>query len=249
MNYFPFPTGQPSIYKALLIGVMLAFLNQYSGCYTMTIYSVVIFQQSGTHIDPHLSSIIMAALQVIGTLGTATLVDFIGRKWLLIISTVGCALGLTTMSTYMYLHSLGYDFSVVHWIPVVSIGFVILISSLGIVPLVCVCTIEMLPAKVNRSDASLKCPTLYFFLISLIQKARGFGVTTCIVSIHVFAFISSKTFPIFTEIMQLHGSIAIYAVVCAIGTVFLAVFIKETKGKSLDSIENEIKKPIDKSTA
>lgn len=149
---------------------MLAFLNQYSGCYTMTIYSVVIFQQSGTHIDPHLSSIIMAALQVIGTLGTASLVDFIGRKWLLIISTAGCALGLTTMSTYMYLHSLGFDFSVVHWIPVVSIGFVILISSLGIVPLVCVCTIEMLPAKVNQSHTFLKCSKLYFFIFLWIKR-------------------------------------------------------------------------------
>lgn len=147
-----FFAGRPIVYKALSIAFVLTFLNQYSGCYTLILYSVVIFQQSGTHIDPHVSSIIMGALQVTGTLGSASLVDFIGRKCLLIISMTGCALGLSTMSIYMYLDSLGFDLSIFHWIPVVSIGFVILISSVGIVPLIFVCIVEMLPTEVTRRN-------------------------------------------------------------------------------------------------
>lgn len=214
----------------------------------------MIFQQSGTHIDPHVSTIIMGVLQVLGILGSTTLVEFIGRKKLLIISLAGSTLGLSAMSTYMYLDSLdSFDLSMLHWVPVVSIGSVILISSVGIVPLVFVCIVEMLPSEVSRQFTfpklffSLKRHT-YILYIHILQ-ARGFGVTTGIVSLNIFAFISSKTFPILTELMQLHGCIAIYAIACAIGTIFITIVISESKGKNLDSMEFECEKNTGKSAA
>lgn len=53
---------------------------------------------------------------------------------------------------------------------------------------------------------------------------------------NVFSFCSSKFFPILAETIQLHGVILMYAIISGIGTVFVAVMIKETKGKSLDDI-------------
>lgn len=169
MNFIPksqksLLEGRPIVWKALLVGIILACLNQYTGCYTLTVYSVVIFQQSGTHIDPHVSSIILGALQVIGILGSTSLVEIIGRKLLLTISIAGSALGLSAMSTYMYLDSIGFDLSIVHWIPVVSIGFVVLISSLGIVPLIFVCIVEMLPAEVSRASTIFEFMHTYLIL-------------------------------------------------------------------------------------
>lgn len=125
------------------------------------IYSVVIFQESGTHIDPHISTIILGAVQVIGNLSSTSLVDSLGRKALLIISLVGCTMGLSAMSTYLYLDTLDFDLTIVQWIPVASLCFVIFSSSVGIVPLMMLCIVERLPAEVKFNAFT----TNYFYTI------------------------------------------------------------------------------------
>lgn len=119
------------------------------------IYSVVIFQESGTHIDPHISTIILGAVQVIGNLSSTSLVETLGRKLLLTVSMAGCTFGLSAMATYAYLVSLGFDLVVVQWIPVVSLCFVIFSSSVGIAPLLMLCIVEILPSEVNISTQEM----------------------------------------------------------------------------------------------
>lgn len=51
------------------------------------------------------------------------------------------------------------------------------------------------------------------------------------------------------ETIKLHGCLAIYAVVCTLGTIFVSVVINETKGKNLDSIGNENEKIAENSAA
>lgn len=41
------------------------------------------------------------------------------------------------------------------------------------------------------------------------------------------------------ETIHLHGCMLMYAIACAFGTFFVAVAIKETKGKSLDEIHED----------
>lgn len=236
---------RPLVLKALMIGVVLTFINQYSPCYTLILYGVMIFQQAGTQIDAHESTIMLGILQVLGTFSSTTLVDFIGRKSLLIISTAGCALGLSTMSIYMYLHSIGFDLDVFHWIPLVSLGFVVFISSVGIVPLIFVCIVEMLPPDVSISMKSTRRMNSFIYSSSIhFAQARSSGIALCVVTINMFAFISTKTFPILSESMQLHGCIGMYAIICALATLFITIAIDETKGKNLDSIGKEDEKTI-----
>lgn len=180
------------------------------------IYSVVIFQESGTHIDPHVSTIILGAVQVIGNLSSTTLVETLGRKMLLIISMVGSTIGLSAMASYMYLVSVGYDLTVVQWIPVASLCFVIFSCSVGIAPLLMLCILERLPTE-----------------------ARSFGLAVSIISLNGFAALSANLFPILTEQIHLYGCMSMYAVCCAFGTIFVAMVIKETKGTSLHTIDKE----------
>lgn len=141
---------KPAVYKGIMIGITLTLLNQYCGCFTLIVYSVGIFQESNSKIDPHVSSIILGALQVAGTLSSTSLVETLGRKLLLVTSMAGCTIGLSTMATYMYLSSLGYNLIIFNWIPVVSLGFVVFISSVGIVSLTYLCIVESLPTEVRR---------------------------------------------------------------------------------------------------
>lgn len=60
----------------------------------------------------------------------------------------------------------------------------------------------------------------------------------CMVTINIFAFTSIKMFPILSATIHLYGCISIYAVGCAFGTLFIAKFIKETKGINLESVDS-----------
>lgn len=142
-------SGERKALVGIGTGILLAFFTQLTGSLTLLSYAVLIFQKSGSTIDPYLSSIIMAILQIVGSLCTAQLVDSLGRKALIITSLVGSAIGLAVLSLYSYLNLNGYDLENYSWLPVTSLSFVVFISSVGICSLVNVCTVENLPIKVR----------------------------------------------------------------------------------------------------
>lgn len=138
--------------KGLSIGITLACLAYLTGYLVFTTYAVVIFKEAGsTYIDPYVSSISLAVLQLIGNLCTASLSDSLGRKKLLIISLLGSAIGMYTFALYLYVRFCGYDITTFEWVPVVSLSFVIFISSAGVVPLMFLCMVENVPFKVRTS--------------------------------------------------------------------------------------------------
>lgn len=127
---------------------MLAFLVTANGGYTFASYVVFIFERSGSHIDPYVSAIIVAIVQLIGSMCTTQLADTLGRKLTLLFSILGCAIGLSMMSAYLYLIKLDYDLTAYAWLPVTSLSFVIFNGSAGINSLCNVCIVENLPPKV-----------------------------------------------------------------------------------------------------
>lgn len=202
------------------------------------IYSVVIFQESGTHIDPHISTILLGAVQVIGNLSSTSLVETLGRKLLLVVSMAGCTIGLSAMATYMYLVSLGFDLAVVQWIPVASLCFVIFSSSVGICPLLMLCIVERLPSEVNIINEHIThSKSLIFFFI--ISQVRSFGLAISIITLNGFASLSTNLFPILSETIYLYGCMTMYAICSAFGVIFVAMVIKETRGKSLHTVDKE----------
>lgn len=135
-------------------GILLAFFTQFTGSFTFLSYAVLIFQESGSTIDPYLSSIIMAIVQIFGSICTTQLADRVGRKCLVITSLIGSAAGLASLSLYSYLIHNGYDLANFQWLPIVSLSFVIFIATIGIVSLVGVFTVENLPIKVSEDARS-----------------------------------------------------------------------------------------------
>lgn len=140
--------GERNAIKGILIGIVLTLLNQLTGCYVFLTYAVMIFAKIGTSVDPYTSTIILGIVQIAGTLLTTQLADKLGRKVLLNISLVGSVLGQLALVAFLYLDKLGFDVTLFSWVPVASTGFVIFIASVGIVPLLAICTVEMLPPKV-----------------------------------------------------------------------------------------------------
>lgn len=134
--------------KALVPAVLLTLMNQMCGSFTIVTYSNYIFEQTGTNFDSNTSSIVLALLLICGNLLTTPLVDSLGRKMLLLTSIFGCGLGLSSMGTYLYLESIGLDVQFFNWVPVVSLGTVVLVSAFGLLVIPGICIIEWLPSKV-----------------------------------------------------------------------------------------------------
>lgn len=134
--------------KAILIGFSLTGINLFSGTFAMINYTANIFKESGSTLDPHISSIIVAVIQILGVYGSTLLVDRVGRKTLLIFSTSGAFVGLMSLGTYAYLNEHGYDLTTYNWIPLLSFSTFIFISCFGILPLPFIVLTEILPAEV-----------------------------------------------------------------------------------------------------
>lgn len=117
-------------------------------------YTGTIFQESGSNIDPNTSSIIVAAIQVVGVYLSTMLVDRVGRKTLLIISASGAAVALALLGTFSFLHEQEVNLMYFNWVPLVSFSFYVFISCIGVLPLPFVILAEILPPKVWCTDAS-----------------------------------------------------------------------------------------------
>lgn len=66
--------------KAMLIGLMLAILNQLCGCFALINYTATICQESGSNLSPNASAIVIGAIQFFGAYVSTLLVDRAGRK-------------------------------------------------------------------------------------------------------------------------------------------------------------------------
>lgn len=207
--------------QGLTIGIALCILCQACGCFTIVNYAATIFEATGSQLNPSISGIILGVVQVFGTYVSAILVDSVGRRPLLIVSSAGSVLGLSAVGVFAYLHANGMDLSVVDWIPVASLSFVIFISNTGLVCLPFVMLTEMLSTKM-----------------------RTIGCSIGMIVISVSAFVILKSMPIMITIIHIYGCMWIFAGFCFVGLVGIIFFVPETKGKVLGEVAQQ--QPIQK---
>lgn len=129
------------------------------------------------------------------------------------VSTIGTALGLITLGTYMMLKSWHYDVDAFSWIPVASFSFVIFIASWAVLTLPFLVISEVMP-----------------------ENVKDFGVSFCMSLLWICAFLMVKLLPLLTESLGFHGSQFLFAGFCLLSALFIVLFMPETKGKSYEQI-------------
>lgn len=137
--------------KVLLIGVMLQFLEQFSGLFGLLFFVSTIFEYSGSSISPNASSIIVGVIQIVGCYCSTLLVDRAGRKILISTSAFGISIGMFVFASYSYLNSLGFDLTSFNWIPLASFSFTLWIANLGVLSLPFLVTTELIITLPNVS--------------------------------------------------------------------------------------------------
>lgn len=193
---------------------MFPLLNKLTGAYVFLTYGTDIIANSGTLLPAKQASIPLAIMQLTGTFLTSQLVDTKGRKFLLILSLVGCALGHIGMTAFLVLHRSGVDTTMFHYTPVICMSVVVLLASAGIIPLTIICIVECFPAQ-----------------------TRSLGLTYGNVATNLAAFTVTKIFPMLTDKLGLEYTPLIFCTGCILGTIYVIFCVDETKGKDLNTLE------------
>ena len=79
---------QPHLRRPLFISLALMFGQQMSGVNAVLFFCVSIFEDAGTELNSFVEAIIVAGVQVVGTVAAAAVVDKAGRRLLLVLSDI-----------------------------------------------------------------------------------------------------------------------------------------------------------------
>ena len=74
------------------------------------------------------------------------------------------------------------------------------------------------------------------------NRVRGVAMAVCTASLWIASFLLTYTFPFLNTALGTGGTFMLYAVICFFGFLFVLKRIPETKGKSLEELEEELVK-------
>ncbi|KAL2738759.1 facilitated trehalose transporter Tret1-2 [Vespula squamosa] len=207
-------------FKALLYTCLLASFQQLTGINVVLFYMQSIFAATGSSMDSDVSTIIVGSVQVAASFVTPLIVDRLGRRLLLITSGIGEIVTLGALGLFFYLKDVQQDEEVVNsisWLPVVSLVIFIATYCIGWGPLPWAVMGEMFAPAV---------------------KSKASGITVCMC--WFLAFFITKFSSNITETFGNHTTYWMFAVFCVLSVLFTIFVLPETKGKSLEQIQNEL---------
>jgi SP family arabinose:H+ symporter-like MFS transporter len=203
----------PTMRKALIIGIMLPFFSQFSGINAIMYYGPSILSAAGVSVDNALlGQVIFGLANMLFTLFAVWKVDSWGRRPLYLYGTAGAAIALILTGTCFYF---GATQSI--WTLVCLLGFLACFAfSIG--PLKFVVASEIFPNAI-----------------------RGRALAISIMVMWIADTIVGYVTPILLERFGSSVTFWIYGAFCAIAFIFVFKLLPETKGKSLEQIEDEWK--------
>ncbi|MCD6332322.1 MAG: sugar porter family MFS transporter [Bacteroidales bacterium] len=202
---------RPGVRAMLLIGVVLAVFQQWSGINVIFNYAQEVFSAAGYEISDTLFNIVITgSVNLIFTFIALFTVDRWGRRVLMLVGAGGLAL------IYLFLGA-GYFIHVTGWPMLLLVIAAIACYAMTLAPVTWVILSEIFPNRIR--GAALAIAT--FFLWS-------------------GCFILTYTFPILNHLLKTSGTFWIYGAICVAGFLFVLFKLPETKGKSLEKIEQEM---------
>lgn len=205
---------KPWLRAPLIITVGIFFFQQFSGVNTIIYYSPIIFKMAGivSNTASILPSIIIGGVNVMACLLSVFLLDRVGRRRLFFVGISGMIPSLGLLGACFYFKdALGASLPV---FAVLSIVLYIIFIAISLAPLGWLLISEVFPLK-----------------------ARGVGMSIGSLSHWGFNAIIAFTFLKLVNSIGVDFTFWFYAVVCIIGLFWGYYFIPETKGKSLEEIE------------
>ncbi len=205
---------QPWLRPALIITVGIFFFQQFSGVNTIIYYSPIIFQMAGivSNTASIVPAIIIGSVNVVACFVSVVLLDRVGRRKLYMIGIWGMIPSLSLLGACFYFkEALGASLP---FFAVASIVCFIIFIAISLAPLGWLLISEVFPLSV-----------------------RGIGMSIGSLAHWGFNAIIAFTFLKLVNSIGVAATFWLYAGVCLLGMLWGLYYIPETKGKSLEQIE------------
>jgi len=196
----------------IIVGVLLSVFQQFVGINVALYYAPRIFESMGAAKDSSMmQTIIMGLVNVIFTVIAILTVDRWGRKPLLIVGSIGMAIGMFGVASMAFANIIG-------------IGTLIFII-------------------VYTASFMMSWGPICWVLISEIfpNKIRGQAVAIAVAAQWAANYFISSTYPM---MMEYSGGLtySFYGLMSVLSALFVWKLVPETKGKTLEQMENTWKK-------
>jgi sugar porter (SP) family MFS transporter len=203
-----------NIRPILIVGMVLAAFQQWCGINIVFNYAEEVFTSAGFGIsDALLNIVITGVVNLVFTLVAMRVVDGWGRRKLMLFGSLGLA------ATYIFLGAafhLEWNGFLVLSIIVVALA----VYGMSLAPITWVVLSEIFPNRVRGAAMAVATTTLWIASALLVLL-----------------------FPLIKEWIQISGAFWLYALICVGGFLFIRSRLPETKGRSLEEIEEVFKKP------
>lgn len=208
----------PGNRRAVIVSFGLQLVLQFSGIAAIESYTQEILEEAGSDLPASIAVILLSVLQLIAGIGAAILVDKIGRRPLLLSTTLLGGISLTIAGLFYLLKTgLNMNTSGYGWVLHTSVIFYELIIALGLNPLSYMMLGELFPTNVKGAAVSLA---------NLVSA--------------MLAFVVAKLYQVISDSSGVYTAFGWFAVSCYLGVIFIALAVPETKGKSLLEIQEEL---------
>jgi SP family sugar porter-like MFS transporter len=201
---------QRRVGRALLVGIVLAVLQQWCGINVIFNYAQEVFSAAGYGLSSIMINIVITGVVMcVFTFVAIASVEKLGRRPLMLIGCAGLAVLYAVLGWLYLTHQQGWPLLV---LVVAAIGC----YAMTLAPITWVILSEIFP-----------------------NEARGACVAICTTALWAACFVLTYTFPLFNAGMGPAFTFWLYAVICAGGFLFVFWKLPETKGRSLEEIERQ----------
>ena len=200
--------------KVLLLGLVIAVFQQWCGTNVIFNYAQEIFVGAGFDVDGMFINIVITGIaNVIFTFVALYTIEKWGRRTLILIGAGGLGLIYLTLGTCYFMEVKGL-------LMVCLVVAAISVYAMTLGPVTWTLLAEIFPHRV-----------------------RGIAMATCTFALWVGCCTLTFSFPSMNAALGSSGTFWIYSAICACAFVFLWNRCPETKGKSLEQLEQELTGP------
>ena len=199
--------------RVLLLGLVIAVFQQWCGTNVIFNYAEEIFTSAGYNVDGMFINIVITGIaNVIFTIVALYTIERWGRRTLMLIGAGGLAVIYFTLGTCYHTGQTG-----------------ILMVALVVAAISCY--------------AMTLGPVTWTLLAEIFpNRIRGVAMATCTFALWVGCCTLTFLFPPMNAALGSSGSFWIYSAICLSAFIFLYLRCPETKGKSLEQLEQELTK-------
>ena len=202
--------------KALLIVLIANATKGLSGSFAIGTYTQQIFTDSGFSLSPEFSTILVAVVKIIAGLVGSQLIEYVGRRFLYLYAGIvgSFSLGIVGFFFFLKFYWKIEDLSGFSWLPLVGLASFQIVSAASLNSIPVILTLELFPTEVKSLASAIA------FLV-----------------FELFVFFITLIFDGFNEIVGIYTTFLIYGICCFTGTCTIFCITPETKGKSLEEIQ------------